>query len=228
LQYCLVDSLSRPGRNATGYTSYLPFEGKMIESLLDAFDGIRELVVLVDGGQGTLTPCGEKPAVEAPPCQPGFGAGAATLDLVSLTQAARRSGLRLRLLMVCVADDLDRLPDWLAAVQHAAVIVPLQLLFYKEPRRLAQAMRRTHLPAVYARHFFVREGGLMSLSPASQVPGQHLAYEVVARILAGESPGRLPVQKPDGFELSINMDTARAQGLQPSQLALHRAQRLLP
>jgi putative ABC transport system substrate-binding protein len=228
LRYCLVDALSRPGRNATGYTSFLPFEGKMIEGLRDAFSGLRELVVLVDGGQSPLPPCGELAAEESRPCAVGFGDNAAALDIVQLKQEARRNGLRLRLLQLCTAEDLDRLPALLASAQNAAVLVPLQLLFYKEPKRLAQALRKTPWPAMYARHFFVREGGLMSLSPAAQVPGQYLAYELVVRILAGESPANLPVQKPDGFELRINTDTARAQGLRPSQLALYRAQRLLP
>ena len=79
---------------------------------------------------------------------------------------------------------------------------------------------RYRLPAVYPAPFYVTGGGLTSYGP-DRVDQYRLAAAYVDRILKGEKPSDLPVQAPTKYELTINLKTARALGLEvlPSLLA---------
>jgi putative tryptophan/tyrosine transport system substrate-binding protein len=71
---------------------------------------------------------------------------------------------------------------------------------------------RYRLPAVYPLRIFVTDGGLMAYGPVTTDLYPRVAG-YIDRILNGEKPGDLPVQFPTGFELSVNLKTARALGL---------------
>jgi hypothetical protein len=58
---CVVDSMRSPGRNATGYTAYLPAEHKMAEALLDAYPALTQLVVLLHGREAVPDDCSAPP-----------------------------------------------------------------------------------------------------------------------------------------------------------------------
>jgi putative ABC transport system substrate-binding protein len=235
---CLVNDLLRPGRSATGYTSYLPSEAKMLEALLDAFPHTREVVVLLEGrhsdppacdaGGGPPAPLPASAASECIAGELGQQMLPPQFDHASFAAMARQRGLSWRYVLLCNREDIDRLPQTLRAGKETSLMVPLRFLFYRESRRLVAAANRLGLPTLYSRHFFVAEGGLMSLAPTSQPPNEARAYELAVRILGGERAADLPVQTPEGFELRINLDTAAALGLRPSALALRRAQALLP
>lgn len=242
---CLVDSLITPGRNATGYTSYLPTEGKSVEALLDAYPATRQLVVLTDGSQPAPPPCPPAGATQGmdtakpgtstpstePPCQSGelaLDSKLPYLDVAALRQASAARGVGLRLLRLCTAADLERLPAQVTPHQGVAVLVPLHYLFFVHSERLVQLLGGLPVPALYARERFLSHGGLMSLAPVTEWQGAPRAAESLVEVLAGHAPARLPVQTPVGFELRINVAAARAQGLPPSLLALRRAQGLWP
>ena len=77
------------------------------------------------------------------------------------------------------------------------------------------------LPAVYPRRFFVELGGLLSYGP-DQTDNFRRAATYVDRILKGAKPSELPIQAPVKFEMTINLKTAKALGL---DVPLHLQQR---
>jgi len=88
------------------------------------------------------------------------------------------------------------------------------------------AAGRNHVPAVYYRSAFARDGGLLSYGP-DQVDLFRRAASYVDRILRGEKPGDLPVQLPTKFEMAVNLKTAKALGLTVPQSILLRADEVI-
>ena len=81
---------------------------------------------------------------------------------------------------------------------------------YSSP--LISAAARNNVPAVYARSFSARDGGLLSYD-LDRVDNFRRAASYVDRILRGAKPAELSVQLPTKFELAINLKTAKALGL---------------
>ena len=73
------------------------------------------------------------------------------------------------------------------------------------------SVARHRLPAIYPYRFFAAEGGLIAYGPY-QIEQWRGAASYVDRILRGEKPGELPVQAPTKYELTVNLNTAKALG----------------
>ena len=99
--------------------------------------------------------------------------------------------------------------------------------FVNERRQLIiELAARYRVPAVYANRSFTPDGGLIAF--AADYPDLfRRAASYVDRILKGTDPGELPVQQPTRFELSINMATARALGLEVPASLLARADEII-
>jgi putative ABC transport system substrate-binding protein len=195
----LIKSLARPGGNVTGTTSMLPDVGsKQMALLHQVVPSARRIALLSNpSNAGTL------PTVQ----------GAA--------EAAHLLGLELVLVDVVAWQDFEPAFARIAQSQTEALLVmgePLTIT-HREAVIAFAAIQR--LPVLYTIGSFVRDGGLMSYSINFDVHYPRAA-DYVDKILKGVSPTELPVEQPVGFELLVNLKTARALNLelQPSLLAI--------
>ena len=82
------------------------------------------------------------------------------------------------------------------------------------------------IPAIYPFRFYAKLGGLLSYGN-DPIDNVHRAASYVDRILRGEKPSELPVQFPVKYEMTINLKTAKALGLDVPLLFQQRANELI-
>ena len=200
----LVDSLSRPGGNTTGFTLFeYVISGKWLELLKEIAPNVTRGGVLRD------------PAIAS-------GSG----QLGAIQSVAPSLGVELSPLGVRDASEIERTVTAFARVSNGGLIVPGSGLatFHRELIIRLAALHR--LPAVYSNRIFVTGGGLISYGP-DRVDQYRQATAYVDRILKGEKPADLPVQAPTKFELVINLKTAKALGLTVPPTLLARADEVI-
>lgn len=229
LMMCLVDSLAQPGRNATGYTSALPDSAKMLDTLVDGFPSLRQVIHLVSADNLHPADCSGA-AAPLPPCRSGLHEPDAHLERLQPTapvrEQARRRGVDLRFLLICEARDLA-LINALAARPDVGFIVPLHYLFYARGRALVNRIAATRRPAVYGALMFSRLGGLLAVETLVDEVDDRAAVDLLLKVLDGRAPAELPVLMPRGFGITVNAWAAAAQGLHPSLALLRRADQII-
>jgi putative ABC transport system substrate-binding protein len=200
-----VESLARPGGNATGFTSYeFSMGGKRLELLKEIAPRMTRVAVIRD----PTVPAGSG----------GFAAiqTAAPLFRVEATPIGVRD-----------ADEIERGVAAFAQGPNGGLIVvgPPSSIFLHRDLIITLAARH-RLPAVYTNKLFVTSGGLTSYG-ADSIDQYRLAAGYVDRILKGEKPADLPVQAPTKFELVINLKAAKAIGLTIPETFLVRADEVI-
>jgi putative ABC transport system substrate-binding protein len=193
-----VDSLARPGGNATGFMSFeYSMAAKWLELLKQIAPGVTRVAVLRDAGN----PSGNA--------------------LFGVIQAMAPS-VRVEVTPVSMRDagEIERFLAAFARTLSGGLIVTTSGSAYVYRDLIVTLASRHKLPAVYYERVFVAAGGLMSYGPDFVEQHRQAAHYVV-RILKGEKPADLPVQAPTKYETAINLKTARALGLDvpPSLLA---------
>jgi putative tryptophan/tyrosine transport system substrate-binding protein len=185
-----VASLSKPGGNITGFSTYEPsMAGKWVQFLkLVAPDVVRVAVIF---NPETAAHSLYLPALES--AAPSFG--------VRIVPAPVRGPDEIQALFSSLGrergDGLVTIPDSFTVV-HRAMIT-----------RFAEQHR---VPAIYALLPFARSGGLLTY--ATDTVGQYRqAASYIDRILKGERPADLPVEQPTKLALVINLKTAKAIGI---------------
>jgi putative ABC transport system substrate-binding protein len=199
VRFGLVDSLARPGGNATGF-NYLSAEltAKRLELLLELMPGAKNLAVLVD------------PAV--PPTQ---------TTLREVTAAASTMRLRIRTLNASNSSEINAAFATLARERPDALFVSTGFLFIDRRVQLVHLATLHRLPTTYTQRQYPEIGGLMSYG-ANYVDVYRQIGVYTGRILKGAKPTDLPVVQSTKFELVINAETARMLGLNlpPKLLAI--------
>jgi len=199
-----VASMSRPGGNITGFT---PFEyaitGKWLEMLKEIAPGVVR--VLVIGNQANASWPTQLRMIEA--TAPSFAIKPIEMSVGDESEIER-----------AIQSFAREANGGLIAIPDNVTIVHRELIF-----KLAG---RHQLPAVYPYRFFAVDGGLMSYGPDTVDQYRHAA-EYVGRILEGEKPADLPVQAPTKYELVINLNTAKALGIEVPATLLARADEVI-
>ena len=199
-----VDSLARPGGNATGFMLFeYSMSGKWLELLKQIAPGVTRVAVL---GDATI---------------PTGPAQFATIQAMAPSLRVEVSTINKR-----DAGEIERGIVAFARSPNGGLIVtsggPVQL-----HRDLIITLAARHkLPTAYFDRAFVAAGGLLSYGP-DRLNLYHRAAGYVARILKGEKPADLPVQVPTKYELVINLKTAKALGLEVPPSLLARADEVI-
>ena len=199
-----IDSLSRPGGNATGFATFeYSLAGKWLELLKQIAPSATHIAILRD-----------------PSYAPGVGQFA-------VLQAVAPS-LNVELIPVKVRDvaEMKRSISAFARSTSGAMVVTASALAQAHGDLIIKLAAQHRLPAIYFERHFVTAGGLISYGGNSIEP-YRFAAGYVDRILKGEKPADLPVQAPTKYELVINMKTAKALGITVPSTVLARADEVI-
>jgi putative ABC transport system substrate-binding protein len=195
-----VDSLARPGGNATGFTLFeYGISGKWLELLKEIAPRVTRGGVLRDAAD---------PA--------GIGQWGAIQSM------SPSLGVEVIPVNVRTAPEIERSIAVFARGPNGGLIVTgsTPAGFHRE--LIITLAARHRLPTVYPYRFFVTGGGLISYGPDT-IDQYRRAAGYVDRILKGEKPADLPVQAPTKYETVINLQTAKALGLTVPPTLLARA-----
>jgi len=199
-----VDSLARPGGNATGFMSYeYTLSGKWLELLKEIAPGVTRVAVLRDA------------AVSIGPAQ--FGV---------IQAVAPSLGVEVNPINMRDAGEIERAIAAFAGSPNGGLIVTASALAQRHRDLIITLAARHKLPAVYHRGLYVTDGGLISYGP-DFIDQYRRAAGYVDRILKGEKPADLPVQAPTKYDLIINLKTAKALGLTVPPTLLARADEVI-
>jgi putative tryptophan/tyrosine transport system substrate-binding protein len=199
-----VESLGRPGGNATGFINFeYGMSVKWLELLKQIAPSVRRVAVLRD------------PAIVGGVAQLGAIQGAAPSFGVEVSPVGVRDGGEIKRALAAFARGSN---DGLIVLTTGLTLVHRELII--------SLAARHRLPAVYTDRTFVTGGGLISYGP-DRMEHFRLAAGYVDRILKGDKPAELPVQAPTKYELVINLKTAKALGIEMPASVLARADEVI-
>jgi putative ABC transport system substrate-binding protein len=200
----LSESLSRPSRNVTGFTSSnLSLAAKRLELLRELLPAARKIGYLW---------ARESPIMTARTEQTWMAAKHLDIDLVSLPLAS--------------AADVPNIFARVDKEQLTAILVESDALITRFSATIVDECLIRDLPAMHAWPFEVRAGALMAYGPALTENNQGSA-RYIDRILKGTKVSDLPIQEPTQIKLAINLRTARSIGLEIPPMLLARADEVI-
>jgi ABC-type uncharacterized transport system substrate-binding protein len=199
-----VDSLARPGGNATGMSVFTTELGsKQLELLHELVPKASTIGLLIN---------------------PNYQGSEA--EAVTVQAAAQAIGRTILVLNASNEGDIDIVFGTLAQRQVDALLVSADALFVSRRDQLVALSARHSIPAIYDLREFAVAGGLMSYGTSLADAYRHVGV-YTGRILKGAKPTDLPVQQPTKFEFVINLNTARALGLEVPPTLLARADEVI-
>ena len=199
-----VDSLARPGGNATGFMSFeYSLSAKWLELLKQIVPAITRAAVLRDAA---LT----------------LGTG----QFAVIQSVASSVGVEVSPINVHDAREIERAIAAFARSPNGGLVMTSSPLMARHRELIIGLAARHKLPAVYYRRLFVDDGGLLSYG-YDLLDQFRRAAGYVDRILKGEKPADLPVQAPTKYELVINLKTAKALGIEIPPMLLARADEVI-
>jgi putative tryptophan/tyrosine transport system substrate-binding protein len=192
----LVASLNRPGGNLTGTTIMAVEMGpKRLELLRQLVPKTTAIAMLVN---------------------PGFPTASAEAQHVQ--DAVRTLGMHCRVLNASTESEIETAFTNIAGQRTGALIVGTDPFLLGQRDQLVRLAMHHMVPTIYFLREFVEAGGLMSYGP-NIAHGYRQAGVYTGLILSGANPATLPVLRPTHFQLTLNLKTAKALGLEvPSML----------
>lgn len=191
VQLGLVTNIARPGGNVTGATQIsLELGPKRLELLHQLLPKATVLALAVNPNN--------------PPV--------AEVQIRDAQEAAHALGLQLEVLRASTEEEFDKVVANLPERAGGLVIAGGDAFFLSEVAKLAEITVRHRVPAIFHGREFATAGGLLSYG-GSVAASYHLAGIYTGRILTGEKPGDLPVQRSSKLEIFINLKTAKALGV---------------
>ena len=199
-----VDSLARPGGNATGFVNFeYGIASKWLELLKEIAPGVKRAAIIRDA------------SLAVGPGQ--FGA---------IQSVAPSLGIDVSAVNLRDANEIERSIEAFSRLSNGGLILTGSALSIVHGSLIVALAARFKLPAVYNDPFHAKAGGLLAYGPDS-VDGYRRAASYVDRILKGEKPADLPVQLPTKYRTAINLKTAKALGLTVPQALLARADEVI-
>ena len=200
----LVDSLARPGGNATGFSIIAPELGaKRLELIKEIVPALSRVAVLFN--------------INNPQSQ---------IELKELRGAAHAMGLSLQPVGMLSDAGLDDAFAVMRSDSAQALIVLTDPILFSQRKRIVDLANLGRLPGVYFFQDFAQVGGLLSYGP-SDADLFRRAGGYVDRILKGTKPGDLPIEQPTKFELFVNRNAAKMLGLTIPETFLLRADTII-
>jgi putative tryptophan/tyrosine transport system substrate-binding protein len=186
-----VESLARPGGNATGFTIMEPsISGKWVELLKEIAPRVTRVAVLFNPATTPYAPIYLKP----------FKAAATSLGLQAMEAPVHS------------VTDLESIVAAESRIPNGGLVVIPDGFLNVHRAEIVELAARYRVPAVYPWRFFPDIGGLLSYG-SDQRELFRVAATYIDRILRGAKPSELPVQAPVKYELVVNLRTAKALGL---------------
>lgn len=199
-----VESLARPGGNATGFMSFeFSMGAKWLEVLKEIAPHVTRAGVLRDTSQGS-----------------------GTSQLAAVQTAAPALNVEVTPINMRDVGEIERGVAAFARAPNGGLVVTPAPGATRNRGLIVSLAARYRLPAVYYQRLFVAGGGLIAYG-TDFIDQYRRAAGYVDRILKGEKPADLPVQAPTSYRLTINLKTAKALGLDVSQGLLARADEVI-
>jgi len=199
-----VDSLARPGGNATGIMQFeYSLSGKWLQLLREIAPGVTRAAVFRDAALSG-----------------GVG------QFAVIQSVASTLGIDVSPIDVGDAAGIERSVAAFVRAGHGGLVVTASALAASHRDLIVALAARYKLPAVYFVRPFVVAGGLASYGPNLD-DAYRGAARYVDRILKGEKPADLPVQAPTRYELVVNLKTAKALGVDVPPTLLARADEVI-
>jgi putative tryptophan/tyrosine transport system substrate-binding protein len=200
----LVSNFSRPAGNLTGITLWAAeLDAKRIDLLREMLPNMRTVALLMN------------------PTNPG-----AVRELQGAQEIAGKLGLNLDIQNASSSAEIERaFQAWPAGKADALAVIADAFLINQRRRIMALAGNR-RLPAIYPSREFTDDGGLASYG-ARWSDMYRIVGSYAGRLLKGEKPANLPIQRPNAYELVINLRTAKSLGLTLPSILLARADEVI-
>lgn len=200
----LVSNLSRPEGNLTGITLWAgELDSKRLDLLRAMLPQAKNVALLMN------------------PTNPGVAQ-----EVQRMAEAARALDMELVTINAQTSSGIDRAFESLPAgkVDALAVVADAFLINYRE--RILKLAAERQLPAIYPSREFVTDGGLVSYG-TRWADMYRIVGSYTGRILKGAKPSDLPIQRPNTYELVINLKTARSLGIAVPPIMLARADEIV-
>ncbi|RUU97717.1 ABC transporter substrate-binding protein [Mesorhizobium sp. M6A.T.Cr.TU.017.01.1.1] len=199
----LAQNIAKPGGNVTGVSYYATeLAAKPLELLMEVIPKLATVGVLAN------------PEVAYLPFEE------------DAKRAARQLGVALNIHQVSAPDELDSAFSDMKAEGAQAVFILPDLMFSDQSTRIAALAIERRLPTMAWGPWFTEAGCLMAYSADYSGMGHRLAF-YVDRILKGTKAGDLPIEHPTTFEMSINLKTANALGIDLPETVLLLADKVI-